>query len=688
LVAGDKKINPQGFAVGADFLKMFPYPLLKGNLGSVFADPNSIILTQSVAKALFGDKDPMNKVIRMDNQYNVKVTGLMKDVPLNSTIQFAFLLPYSFKEATNPGAKKERVNWLSYSTPGYLELKPGVNADVFQNKIKDIVFQHAQDKTTKIEVFLQPAKNWHLLTQYKDGRPVDGLISYVRMFGIIGILVLVIACINFVNLSTARAEKRAREVGVRKSIGSLRRDLILQFLSESILITFISFALSVLIVQLILPAFNTLTYATIGIPYTSGLFWCVMLAYVLITGLLAGSRPAFYLSSFKPVKVLKGTIQLGKRAALPRKIMVAVQFSCSIALIISTLIIYQQLQYAKDRPKGYDVDRLVYANDSNDIEKNYNPFKHDLLQSSQVASVAKGGSSMLFFPASFSIFDFPGKKPGESLEMATTAVSPDYFKTAGMTFAAGHDFEGGAVPDTLHVIINEAAAQRLRLKNPVDKIITMEYTKNPLRIIGVVKNAIVGSPFYSAMPGIYVYNPGWGGTIMLRLNPNVGTQAALKKIAAIFDKYNPSYPFEYSFADQMYNNTFQMETLVGTLAGIFAGLAIFISCLGLFGLAAYVAEQRKKEIGIRKVLGASVPQVWVLLSGDFMSLVGISCVIASPIAFYFLHGWLQSFDYRITIGPGAFLISAVMAVAITIFTISYQAISAALANPVKSLRSE
>ncbi len=686
LVTGDKKLDPVGFAVGADFLKMFPYPLVKGNAKSVFADPNSIVLTESVAKALFGDQDPMNKLIRMDNMYNIKVTGVMKDVPANSTFQFQFLLPFSFLEATNPGQKRARTDWKGYSTPEYVQLQPGADAAAFESKIKNIINRHQKDD--KIEVALQPAKNWRLLTQFKNGKAVDGFISYVRMFGIIGMLVLAIACINFVNLSTARAEKRAREVGVRKSIGSLRRDLIFQFLMESFLITFIAFALSILIVQLVLPSFNTITYGSIVIPYTNGTFWGIMVAYVLITGLLAGSRPAFYLSSFKPVKVLKGTIQLGKRASLPRQIMVAVQFTCSIALIISTLVIYQQLQYAKDRPKGYNVDRLLFTDNSPDIQKNYNALKQDLLESGQVVSVTSSGSPMTYMPASFNVLDFPGKKIGESLEMATTAVSPDYFKTVGMTFVAGHDFASGTVPDTLNIVINEAAAQRFRLKNPVGQLMRIEYTKNDLRIVGVVKNAIIGSPFYSATPALYVYNPGWGGAVLYRLNPSVGTQQAIKKIGAIFDKYNPSFPFSYRFADQAYNSSFQLESLVGLLAGIFAGLAVFISCLGLFGLSAYVAEQRKKEIGIRKVLGASVPQVWALLSRDFLALVGISCVIASPLAFYFLSRWLQNYNYRITIGPWVFLIAAALTIAITILTISYQAISSALTNPVKSLRSE
>ncbi|HEY4197431.1 MAG TPA: ABC transporter permease, partial [Mucilaginibacter sp.] len=688
LVIGDKKLDPYGLSVGADFLKMFSYPMLKGNINSVFSNPNSIVLTESVAKALFGDQDPINKIIRIDNRNNVTVTGVMKDIPVNSTLQFSYLLPYSYIEQTYPETKKERTHWQNYSYLEYVELQPGTDADVFENKIKNIIAKHDPDQTTKIEVILQPAKNWRLLAQFKNGKAADGFIQYVRMFAIIGILVLVIAGINFVNLSTARAEKRALEVGVRKSIGSSRTDLIIQFLSESLLLTFVAFAVSILLVQLVLPSFNTITYGNISIPYTSLAFWGVMLGYVLITGLLAGSRPAFYLSSFKPVKVLKGTIQLGKRAALPRKIMVVVQFTCSIALIISTLIIYQQIKYAKDRPKGYNPNNLVMVNSSDDLNKNYIALKQDLLQSGQVISVTKAASSMTYFPASFGIHDFPGKKPGESLEMATTAISPDYFKTIGTTLKSGHDFTNDAGPDTLNIVINEAAAQVFRLKDPLNQLITFDYRKNPMRIIGVVENAIVGSPFYSAGPALYVYNPGWTGSIMYRLNPNVDKQQAVKKISAIFNRYNPSFPFDYRFADEAFASTYIIEELVGTLSSIFAGLAIFISCLGLFGLAAYVAEQRKKEIGIRKVLGASVSQVWVLLSSDFIILVVISCVIASPVAFYFLHGWLQKFDYRVTIGPAAFLISAAVAIIITIFTISYQAISSALTNPVKSLRSE
>ncbi|MES2109033.1 MAG: ABC transporter permease [Bacteroidota bacterium] len=686
LVTGEKKLDPFGYSVGTDFLKMFPYPMLKGNINSAFSDPNSIILTESVAKALFGNDDPINKLIRIDNKNNVKVTAVMKDNPPNSTLQFGYLLPYSYLEQTFPEIKKDRVNWRNCSSPEYVQLQPGTDAAAFENKIKNTIAQH--DATDKVEIILHAAKNWRLLNDFNNGKATNGFIQYVRMFGIIGILVLVIACINFVNLSTARAEKRAREVGVRKSIGSSRAELIIQFLGESFLLTFIAFAVSIVIVQLALPGFNTITYSTIAVPYTNMMFWSLMLGYVLVTGLLAGSRPAFYLSSFKPVKVLKGTIQLGKRAALPRKIMVVVQFTCSIALIISTLIIYQQIKYAKDQPKGYDPNNLVMINSSDDLNRNYEALKHDLLQSRQVVSVTKAASGMTYFPASFSIRDFPGKKIGESLEMATTAVSQGYFQTTGMKIKAGHDFATEAGPDTLDVILNEAAARQLRLKEPLNQLITFDYRKNPMRIIGVVESAIVGSPFYSAGPALYVYNPGWSGAVMFRLNPGAEKQQAIKKISAIFNRYNPSFPFDYRFADEALAQTYLIELLVGTLASIFAGLAIFISCLGLFGLAAYVAEQRKKEIGIRKVLGASVSRVWALLSTDFIILVVISCVFASPVAFYFLHGWLQKFDYRITIGAGPFIIAAALTLIITVITISFQAIRSALANPVRSLRSE
>ncbi|XHR98287.1 ABC transporter permease [Mucilaginibacter sp. UC70_90] len=470
-------------------------------------------------------------------------------------------------------------------------------------------------------------------------------------------------------------------------MGSQRSDLIAQFLAESVMITFISFLLSIVMVQLAIPSFNAIVGSAISIPYTNVLFWAMMIAYVLLTGLLAGSRPAFYLSSFNPVQVLKGTIKVGRSASLPRKVLVVMQFSCSVALIISTVIVYQQIQYAKNRPTGYSSTRLMMTDMSGDLEKNYSALKNDLIASGTVEGVASASSPVTNIYSHMGIDNWPGKGGGETgINVGAISVSPNYFKTMGMTMKEGRDFSAEWASDTTNVIINEAAVKRMGLKDPINKVINYSFMGR-VHIIGVVKDALMESPFTPVQPAVFNHGRG-GNNIMYRLAPNVNMQDAIKKIGKIFDTYNPAYPYIYQFVDEEYNRKFSLEALVGKLAGVFAGLAIFISCLGLFGLAAYVAEQRTKEIGIRKVLGASIAQVWLLLSKEFILLVILSCIIATPVAFYFLKNWLQKYDYRITISPGVFVLSAVAAIIITLVTISFQAIKAALTNPVKSLRSE
>jgi putative ABC transport system permease protein len=689
LLVGNKKIYINGAGIGSDFLKMFQYPLIKGDPNTALKDAYSIVLTESIAKALFGNADPMDKTVRIDNKHDVKVTGVMKDVPKNSSLQFSFLLPFSYSEQTEDWMKGARTTYYNNSFQMFVQLQDNADYAKLAPKIKNIVYNNAPKmRQGKPEVMLHPMKFWHLYSDFKNGKEAGGFIEYVRMFSIIGILVLLIACINFMNLATARSEKRAREVGVRKAIGSSRRDLILQFLTESVLITFLSFLLCVLFVQLALPFFNTLTGNAIGIPYGNPVFWSVMISYVLATGLLAGSRPAFYLSSFNPVKVLKGTIQVGKTASLPRKVLVVLQFTCSIALIISTVIVYQQIQYAKNRPTGYSSERLMMTDMSGDLGNSYDVLKNDLLRSGVVESVAKASSPVTGVYMHTGIEKWPGQTAGEQgLNVGGVSVSDNYFKTVGMKVIEGHDFSTNWASDTSNIIINEAAVKRMGLKNPINQLISYDNIHGPARIIGVVKDALMESPFTPVEPT--VFNHGRGGNfIIYRLAANIKTHDAIDKVTKIFNTYNPAYPYIYQFVDDEYNHKFNLELLVGKLAGVFAGLAIFISCLGLFGLAAYVAEQRTKEIGVRKVLGATVAQVWMLLSKDFVILVVISCLIASPVAFYFLSNWLQKYNYRITIGPGVFVLSAVAAIVITLITISFQAIKAALANPVKSLRSE
>jgi putative ABC transport system permease protein len=649
------------------------------------------VITESTAKGLFGNEDPINKTVSLDNTHDLKVTGLLKDIPGNSTLQFNFIVPFTYYLQNNDWVKRAAIAWDNNSFQIFVSLQPNVSYEETEPQLKEIAKKYVPDayKRYRSEVFMQPMKEWHLYTDYKNGIASAGLIDYVKMFSIIGLLVLLIACVNFMNLSTARSEKRAREVGIRKAIGSKRIDLVFQFLIESVVITSFAFILSLLFVQLALPAFNTLTKIPISIPFFNGIFWSIMISYVLFTGLLAGGRPAFYLSSFKPVKVLKGTIYIGKGSTLPRKALVVMQFSCSIALIIITIIVFQQIQYAKARPKGYDANRLMMTDISTDLNRNYGALKNDLLRSGFITSVTKASSPVTDIWSNNNINDWQGKGPDETLSLATIAVSDaDYFKTLGMQIKEGRNFTGNLATDSLSMIINEAAAKRMRFKEALNQSIDWGQTTQRARVIGVVGNALMTSPFSPAVPTYFMLSPDKASTIMYRLSASVNTFDAITNLTHIFNKYNPSYPYLYHFADESYASKFDLETLIGKLAGLFAGLAIFISCLGLFGLAAYIAEQRNKEIGIRKVLGASVSQVWFLLSKDFMGLVLISCLIASPVAFYFLQNWLQKYEYRISFGPWVFIISAFTAMLVTIFTISFQAIKAALANPVKSLKAE
>lgn len=688
LATGEKKLSLAGTMVGEDFLKMFGYTLIKGNAGSVLQDPYSIVLTASTAKALFGSADPINKIVKLDNQNDLKVTGILEDLPGNSTFQFNYLVPFSYYIAIQPWVKQATTNWENAFLT-YIKLQPHVSYAQVEPALKGFLKKYHNNNETS-ELFMQPAKDWHLYSMFKNGVASGGLIDYVNMFCTIGLLVLIIACINFMNLSTARSEKRAKEVGIRKAVGSLRSSLIFQFLMEAILIAFAAGVLSILLVQFVLPSFNTLTQTNITIPYSNIFFWLMMIGYVLFTGLLAGSRPAFYLSSFDPVRVLKGAMKGVKQASLSRKVLVTLQFSCSIALIIGTIIIYQQIQYAKNRPIGLDINRLLITTGSADLDRNYPALKNELLQTGVVSSITKASAPVTELNAAVGIDDWQGKMPDETLVMNVVVVNDvEYFNTLGMQFSAGHNFSVNDSANMSSVILNEAAAKRLRLANPENQMIS--FWNGQQRVIGVVKDALMTSPFADASPTLFAFYPEFSRTasyFIYRISPSLNVHDAIAKLTPIFNKYNPSHPYQYQFADDNYAAKFNMELLIGKLAGLFAALAIFISCLGLFGLAAYMAEQRTKEIGIRKILGASVQQMWMLLSKEFVVLVMYSTLIASPVAYYYVRNWLQQYDYRINISPLVFVMAGAAAIVITIVTISFQAIKAATANPVKSLRTE
>jgi putative ABC transport system permease protein len=688
ILVGDKKLYLHGVQTEPDFLKIFRYRFLEGNEATVLREVYSIVLTQSTAASLFGKTDPIGQLVRIDNAHDMKVTGILQDLPANSSFRFDFIIPFAYYEATENWVRQSGTSWDNNSFQVFVSLYPKTSYAQAEPALRQIIRKYSPDqfKTTKAEIFLFPQTDWHLYSEFKGGRSVGGFIDYVRMFTLIGLLVLVIACINFVNLSTARYEKRAREVGVRKAVGSSRRNLIFQFLVESLLVTLFAFGICLLITQLFIRPFSTLTQTEMAIPFGNVYFWLIMAGYVLITTLLAGCRPAFFLSAFRPVQVLKGSLRMGRVASLPRKILVVIQFTCSVALIISTLVVYRQIRYVKQRPTGYDREGLVLSDINNDLDKQFSAFKNDMLGTGMVSSVTKSSSPITEIYAWTVADDWPEKNPGETVSLPLLAVSPDYFKTLGMQILQGRDFTGALGADSLSVILNSAAVKRFRFKEPLNQTIRCE--GNKLKVVGVVNDALMLSPFSNPIPSIFIYNPGWSNSVMYRIKPGTDIQSALAKIGQLFNRYSPSYPYTYRFASDNYAQKFHLEVLVSRLAALFSLLAVLISCLGLFGLAAFIAEQKTKEIGIRKVLGSSVGQVWIMLSRDFLVLVLVSCLVASPIAYYFLHHWLLKYDYHIGIGAGVFLLASALAITITLCTISFQAIKAALANPAKSLRTE
>jgi ABC-type antimicrobial peptide transport system permease subunit len=571
-----------------------------------------------------------------------------------------------------------------------VQLNDNADPKTVNAKIKDVVIAHFTDentlKTIKPEVFIHPMAKWRLYSDFEDGKNTGGFIKYVRMFGILGFVVLMIACINFMNLSTARSEKRAKEVGVRKAVGSGRKQLIRQFLSESMLIATLAFLLALLMVTIALPFFNDLTKKAMSLQIANPIFWGIMIAFTILTGLLAGSYPAFYLSSFNPVRVLKGNFKAGKSSSLPRKILVVVQFASSVILMIGTIVIYQQIQYGKNRPIGFNNKGLISVNLSDDIQKNYEALRQELLNSGAAVSICKSNSPPSQIYSNNNGWEWKNSQPIEkSVIFSTIATDYDYTQTLGIKIIEGRDFSRDFA-DSNGVILNEAAVKRMGLKNPVGEM--LKWNDKPMKVIGVVPDIQMQSPFRPISPLTIIFNKDWVSYVNIRMNPGMPASKAISLMKPVFDKYNPAFPFEYQFADEQYAKKFNYEELVGNLAAIVAILAIFISCLGLYGLASFTAEQRVKEIGVRKVLGASVINLWQLLSKDFVMLVLIASAIAIPVAWYFMNEWLKSYQYKISIGLGIFVSVVLLSIVITLITVSSQAIKAAIANPVKSLRTE
>ncbi len=681
---GETKLNREGMFAQPEFPLMFSLHMVSGTAAGL-TEPNSIMLSESLSKALFGEGDPVGKTIRFDANADLLVTGVYEDLPKNTELHAAkFLVDWSHYESRNEWVRESKENWGNHSFQLFGQLAERRSAEEVSKKIKDIEKPHSPDGNPAY--FLWPMSRWHLYSEFNNGVNTGGRIQYVRLFGIIGVFVLLLACINFMNLSTARSEKRAKEVGIRKSLGSMRGQLISQFLSESLVVTFVAMLLSIAFVQISLSWFNRLADKAMVIPWENPVFWAILTGFGLLTGLLAGSYPAFYLSSFHPLKILKGTFRTGKLAALPRQTLVTLQFTVSVALIIGTIVVFQQIQHAKNRPVGYNVNDVIQIRENTEITGKYDLLRNDLLQTGVVEEVGYSSGPITSVWSNQIGFTWEGMPPDLLPTFATTACSPEFGKAVGWEIIAGRDFSREHKTDTTALVLNEAAVELTGLDNIIGN--TIRWDEEPYTIIGVVRNIVMESPWQPVRPAFFFLDPTWVNIHTVRLKPDLPVQESLTSIKAVFEKIAPNTPFEYQFVDDQYNEKFHSEERIGKLARVFAILAIFISCLGLFGLSAYVAEQRTKEIGIRKVLGASVANLWAMQSKDFVLLVALSCVIAVPVAWYYLDRWLEDYAYRVDLGWDTFLLAALMALVVTLLTVSFQSIKAALANPVKSLRSE
>jgi len=694
LSAGDKKFTETGKYMQSEAPDMLTLKMLQGSRAGL-KEVNSVLLSSSLAIKLFGKENPINKIVKIDNTFSVKVTGVYEDLPDNSEFRdLSFIVPFDFYLSCYTWAQKKYNDWNNICINIYTQLNPNADINEVSAKIRDLLATHVSrgNDYRNPKLFLHPMSKWHLYSKFENGKNVTSdQIQFIRIYGIIGVFVLLLACINFMNLSTARSQKRAREVGIRKTLGSGRRQLIGQFFSESLIVAAFAFTLAIALVQLSLPWFNQVSGKKINMLSNNPVFWIAGIIFTLFTGLIAGSYPALYLSSFNPVKVLTGTFRLGRLAAIPRKTLVVIQFTVSIMLIIGTIIVYRQIQFAKDRPVGYTAKSLLQVQiNSSAIQEKYEVFSNELKKAGVVTSVAESASPVTSIWSTNRGFTWKGNGNSAETEFATIAINQEYGKAVGWQFIGGRDFSRELPTDSIGFVINDAAAKLMGLPNPVGETVLWDQEKDKqFKILGVVKNMVMESPFKPAFPTIFFIYPRDGmNRIFLKLNPQEKTSHVLSTIETIFKKINPASPFEYSFVDDDFNKKFAAEERIARLARVFAGFAILISCLGLFGLSSYMAEQRTKEIGVRKVLGASIINLWGLLSKDFVMLITIASLIAAPVAYFFMNGWLQNYTYRTSISLWIFVATGAGALIIALLTVSYQAVHTALKNPVKSLRTE
>lgn len=688
LTIGDKAYKQEGRYVSPDLFQIFSFPLLQGNPKTALVGPSSIVISETIAQKLFGRTDVVGRSVRVGEQDDRQVTAVMKDIPETSSLTFDFALPAA------PFIKLPRNQWMTrWPANGwrtFVLLRPNADVNRVNEKILNFIGQHdkgvgkSASTGTGVTTFLFPFEDAYLYSRFTNGKPDGGRIEYVRLFTIVAIFLLLIACINFMNLATARSAKRAREVGVRKVVGAGRSYLIGQFMGEAVLMAFLSLLLAIGLVQLLLPLFNQLTAKQIAIPYANPVYWLLLLGLSVLTGIISGSYPALFLSSLQPVKVLKSALSFRAGAVIFRQGLVVFQFALSLLLIIGALIAGRQMSYIRTKNLGIDRENVIYMNVEGNLTKHFETFRQELLKAPGIQSVSSADEDPLYIGNSTTGVEWPGKPQNDKTLFTQLPVSYDFIKTMNIKLLSGREFSRVYPTDSSNFLINEEAARRMGMKDPIGKELALE--ENTGHIVGLIKNFHLNSLRVAIEP-LIVWMKLTNTTLLVRTQPGQ-TEQALGSLERLTKQFNPTYPFAYTFADDNFERQYKSETLVGKLANYFALIAIVIACLGLFGLAMFTAEQRTKEIGVRKVLGASATSIVTLLSGDFLKLVLLAIIIASPLAWWVMSQWLQDFTYRINIEWWVFALAGLLALAIALLTISYQSIKAALTDPVKSLRAE
>ncbi|QDK83685.1 FtsX-like permease family protein [Spirosoma sp. KCTC 42546] len=687
--AGSKINKLSGTFAGADFFRMFSYPFLRGTPETALSQPAGIAISRKMAEQFFGSPDKaIGKSIRYENKEDLQITAVFENLPVNSSVQFDFLRPWTDFIKENDWAK----TWGSTDPVTYVQLRPdgaGRPADALrvEAKIKDFIYKYVpKNKGFLVELGLQPYSEKYLHSNFKNGQLDGGRIDYVRLFSIVAVFILLIACINFMNLATARSAKRAKEVGVRKVVGAARLALMGQFIGEAMLLTTISMSIALLLVALLLPAFNTLTGKLLTIPYNEPIYWAILLGLLVLTSFVAGSYPALFLSSLNPIRVLKSSIRFSSGTTFFRQGLVVFQFGLSVLLIVGTIVIYRQMNYMQTKNLGYNRENLIYIPIEGDLAQKYDLFKEEADRTTGVLAVSRMRESPTGIGHHVDDISWSGKDPNLRTAFANTVVGYDFVKTLNLQLKEGRDFSSNFGTDSLSFLINETALAKIGYQHPIGK--PLDWGGYHGKIIGVLKDFHFNSMRQAIEPLIIrLEKQSRWGTILVRAESSK-VKEVISNLEKLSKELNPKTPFTYQFSDQEYANLYRSELVVSQLTNSFALLAIFISCLGLFGLATFTAEQRTKEIGVRKVLGASVTSVVALLSTDFLKLVLLAILLASPIAWWAMTNWLEGYMYKIDIEWWMFALAGLLAIVIALLTISFQSIKAALMNPVRSLRSE